>query len=321
MKNFICILFTCFITNVSVSQNENGSISDKKELKNEVDIIIDDLFEEEEESDKKETSKKEEDKLIEAFFRETKELDALVSEFSDFQFLYFSMDYNSDTYFSGRDIGIDQYNLRPQVSYMNSKGFFASISGIYYSGFDPKWDFTSISTGYGKSFGKKKLLRFTASYSRYIYSKGVDNPFTNAISIGSGIRNKKRTLGTRLSVTRSFGKEEKALQISSGTYARFKLIKKEKLSLYFRPRLNFLIGNQTFYDETETEFIDGEEFLKEQEVFGLMNIQFNLPVLLTVDNFDFELGYNFNLPQEPSGVSDFENTSFFNFSIAYLLEL
>lgn len=313
IRNSLIIIFGLMLNLSLYSQVDKPS-----EEPSEVDIILDELFDDEE----KEGDKSEINELLDLLYAEQKELASLMKDFSNFQFLYFSVNYNNDTYFSGRDIGLDQFNIRPQITYMNSNGFFGSLSGIYYSEFDPKWDFTSVSLGYGKSVGKHKLIRLTSSYTRYFYSKGVESSFTNGITLGAGIRNKKRTIGTRISATSSFGSDS-SIQVSSGTYVRVKLLKDKKSSLYFQPRMNITIGDQTFYQESGTVFSGGFEYINyvENNVFDFINVQFNFPLLLTVNDFDFELGYSYNLPQDNGSDTVFENTSFFNFSLAYLFEL
>ncbi|MCV6606631.1 MAG: hypothetical protein OIF32_00330, partial [Campylobacterales bacterium] len=62
--------------------------------------------------------------IIDNLLGEEDVLDDLVKSVSNFQFLYLSANFNNKTYFSGRDIGVDQFNIAPQVMYMNSKGFF-----------------------------------------------------------------------------------------------------------------------------------------------------------------------------------------------------
>ena len=94
------------------------------------------------------------DELIDDFLVQDESLDVFMASMTNFHLLYVSVNYNSNTYFSGRDIGIDQYNLVPQITYMHSKGFYGSLSGIYYSEFDPNWDVTTTTVGFGKSFGK-----------------------------------------------------------------------------------------------------------------------------------------------------------------------
>ena len=81
---------------------------------------------------------------------------------------YNTNQYNSNTYFSGRDIDIDQFNVSPQITYVNSNGLFASVSGIYYSEFLPNWDVTTVTVGYGKNFGKKKLFKYL--FILYLFS-------------------------------------------------------------------------------------------------------------------------------------------------------
>ncbi|MDO5969373.1 hypothetical protein Q4Q35_06105 [Flavivirga aquimarina] len=262
---------------------------------------------------------KEVDEIIDSLLEDEDILDDLID--ANFQFLYVSLDYNSDTYFSGRDIGIDQYNIRPQISYIHSKGFIASISGVYYNEFVPKWDFTALTLGYGKDIGKKKWFRLYASYSRYVYSNGVDNPFKNALTLSFGAKNKQRTIGTQLSGTYLFGSDD-SFQISSTSYASFKLFKAKKSSLKLKPELNIVIGKQTF-ELAQTYLQDGVIYTdySENDVFDLINTQINIPLEFSTNAFDFELGYNINLPSAIGTESNLNTTGFFNFSVAYMFDL
>ena len=94
----------------------------------------------------------------------------LINDLNKYQVILTSVDFNNKTYFLGRDLGIDQYNITSQAMYENSNGIFAGISGTYYSEFDPKWDLTVVTAGYGKSFGKNDNFRAELGYSRYIFS-------------------------------------------------------------------------------------------------------------------------------------------------------
>lgn len=263
---------------------------------------------------------KEVDEIIDSLFEEDGVLEELAKTIDDFQFLYLSINYNNNTYFSGRDIGIDQYNVRPQMTYMHSKGFMASISGMYYSNFVPRWDFTAATIGYNKNIGKKRI-RLYSYYSRYFYSSGVDNPFENALTLGTGIKNKQQTIGTQLSGTYLFGKDE-SFQISSTIYASFKLLKTNKSTLKLRPELNFVAGKQTF-ELAQTYILNGvltTDYL-ENDIFDLINTQINIPLEFSTNSFDFEFGYNINLPSAIGTESNLKATGFFNFSMAYLFDL
>ena len=154
------------------------------------------------------------DLLDDLFFNEQQFLDELVESNFPYNFLYTSVSYNNNTYFSGRDAGTEQFNIIPQVSYYHSSGFNASISGIYYQEFLPNWDFTSLSLGYFNTLGEQKMFVYNLGYTKYFYSDGY-NGFTNSLDVSLGLRNKKRTLGTSVSASYLFGTEESYQFVSS----------------------------------------------------------------------------------------------------------
>ncbi len=272
-------------------------------------------------SQEKTSGENEVDEIIDNLLLEDQDMEAFMESITDFQFLYLSVNYTNDTYFSGRDIGIDQYNVRPQISYMHSKGYFASLSGVYYSEFTPHWDYSTATLGYGTYLDKKNSVRLYASYSRFFYSDGVENPFTNDISLGLGIKNKKRTFGTQLTGTYLFG-DDNSFQIVSRSFVAFELLKTKKVDLKLRPQLSIVAGQQTL-ELAQTTFQNGvmvTDYLG-NDVFDLINTQVNLPLQLTTNSFDFELGYTLNLPSALDNESDLPTTGYFNLSIAYMLDL
>ncbi len=274
------------------------------------------------------TSKIDIDAYIDEFLMEEESLIEMLASFTNFNFLYASVNYNSATYFSGRDVDIDQYNVVPQLTYMHSKGFYGSISGIYYSEFEPNWDVTTITAGYGKSIGKNKLWRYYGSYSYYFYSNDLDNLYNSTINAGLSIRNKKRNLGTQISGSYYFG-SELSYQLVSRSFATVNLIKTNKHHLRFRPQLNIITGTQIVDlagGSIEKLLVANEDLpvdnvILQSSKFGLINTQINIPLLYSTNSFDFEFGFNFNIPSELEGETDPKNTSFFNVGIAYLIDL
>jgi hypothetical protein len=267
------------------------------------------------------TDKNDADDIIDELFDENSTLDELIASLSNYQLLYISANYTSNTYFSGRDIGINQYNIRPQIMYANSNGLFASLSGTYYSEFNPKWDVTVASLGYGKSIGKKKLFKYSASFSKYFYANSEDNIFSNTINVSLGFYNKNRTIGTLISTDYLFGKNQ-SYQILSSSFIKLNLIKTKSIILNITPQLNILMGKQTI-EFSRFVIENGLPIIKNytSNVFNLYNMQVSLPIQLNVNSFDFELGYNINFPSEIRNETNLANTSFINFSIAYLLNL
>jgi hypothetical protein len=267
------------------------------------------------------TKEKETDDMIDSLLEEDQILDDAIASLANFQLLYLSMNYNNDTYFSGRDIGIKQYNISPKITYLHSSGIFANISGTYYSEFAPKWDLTTATIGYGKSFGKEKTFKYYSSYTRYFYNNSNNNSFSNDFSAGIGLRNKKRTLGTQLAGSYLFGSDQ-SFQLASTSYVTLKLFKTSNMQLNIRPQLSIISGTQTI-ELTRTYMRNGRlitDYTK-NKVFDLINTQLNFPLEFNSNSFDFELGYNINFPSAIGNETNLKNTSFLNFSVAYLIDL
>ena len=258
--------------------------------------------------------------LDDLFFNDQQLIDDILNSFNKYNFIYSNVSFNSNTFFSGRDSGVDQFNLVPQISYYSSSGFNVSVSGIYYETFSPNWDFTNVSVGYYNTIGKDKLLTYNAGYTRFFYANEW-NTFTNSLDLSVGLRTKKRNLGTKLGVSYLFGSDQ-FFQVSSRTYANLTIAKQKKFALKFRPQISFLIAQQTI--ALEQLNIQGDETIIDyvyNDIFDLLNTQVNLPLTLATKSWDFELGYNINFPSPVESESNLKTTGFFNISIGYLIDL
>lgn len=258
--------------------------------------------------------------IDELFFNEQQFLDELIEGGLTYNFLYTSVSYNTNTFFSGRDSGTDQFNIIPQISYYHSSGFNASISGIYYQNFAPAWDFTSVSVGYFNTIGKQKNFNYNLGYTHFFYSDDFDD-FTNSIDLSVGIRNIKRTLGTTLAASYLFGTNT-SLQLISNSFLNINLKRTSNLALRFRPNISFIIADQTYTFSSLIRSPLGPRIVTVvQEVFDLLNTQLSFPLSLSTKSWDFEVGYHLNLPNAVSNESNLSNTNFFSFSVGYLLDL
>ncbi len=291
MKKILIFIFLLFTVIIIYSQ-------DKPDKNKEIDDILEEIFEEEDLAS-----------------------DVLTS-LKKYQYLYIASNFNSNTYFSGRDIGINQFNISPQIIYVNSNGFFASLSGIYYSEFVPAWDVTIFSIGYGKKFKNKKQFDYYISYSKYLYANDINNIYGNALNVGIGVKNKKRNLGTKLIGTCLFGSEQ-SYQIASNNFISFKIYKKNKSIIKLKPQLNITAGKQTI-ELAQIIHVNGGGLVTqytETETFDLINTQLNIPFQYSFKSFDFELGYNINFPNPIGNEKNLDPTGYFNFSMAYLINL
>lgn len=257
--------------------------------------------------------------LDELFFNEQQFIDEILDSFITHNFIYTNLSFESNTFFTGRDSGVDQFNLVPQVSYYHSSGFNASLSGIYYEVYEPHWDFTNVYVGYYNTIGKKQLFSYDFGYTRYFYSDGWD-VFTNTLSAGLGLRNKNRTLGTKLSGSFLFGSDQ-SFQLISRTYARVTLLREKNFVLKFRPQVNFVLAQQTLeLEQINPDPGQGEDVFY-NDVFALLNTQINLPITLSTRSWDFETGYNINLPNPVETEPSLDPTGFFHVSIGYFIDL
>lgn len=256
--------------------------------------------------------------LEELFFSEEQLIDDILASLSQKHFIYSSFTLNSNTYFSGRESGIDQINFFPQVSYFHPSGFNLSLAGLYYENFNPSWDFTSLSLGYFTAIDSKELLSLNTGYTRYFFSDGSD-VFTNSIDLNIGLRNKQNTIGTTLYASYLFGSEQ-ALQLIFSPYGRITLLNEKTFSLRFRPQLNFIVAQQTIALE-ELNSQTQELQLINYDVFELLNTQLNMPLSLVTKSWNFDVAYNINFPRAVASETDLSTTGFFSISLGYLINM
>jgi|TARA_B110000977_G_scaffold125175_1_gene160288 hypothetical protein len=258
--------------------------------------------------------------LDELFFNDQQFLDELIESDFSYNFIYTSVSYNNNTYFSGRDVGTNQFNVIPQVSYYHSSGFNASISGIYYQEFSPNWDFTSLSLGYFNTLGEQKMFVYNLGYTKYFYSDGYDG-FTNSIDLSLGVRNKKRNFGTTISASYVFGTDE-SYQVVSNTFVNFTLKRISNFAVRLRPAFNFIIAKQSLATE-KIIFIDHQRILETVNfnIFDILNTQINIPISVSTKSWDFEFGYHLNFPNAVLKEKNLPTTSFFSLSLGYLFDL
>ena len=258
--------------------------------------------------------------LDEMFFNDKQLVDDLMNAIGDYDFLYSSVTYSSNTFFAGRDSGVDQFNITPQVSYFSSSGFNAAVTSVYFQEQNPNWDFVALTAGYGNTIGQKKNVHYNLSYSRFFFSDGFDE-FNNSIDASIGLRNKSRTFGVIGSASFLFGSEQ-SVQLSSRIYGNFALSEGTGDALKFRPQLTFLAAEQAISvpPTPPPPGLPPPPLLTFEE-FGLLNTQLSIPISYTTSTWDIELGWNLNLPSPIEGEGDLDSTNFFSLSVGYLFDL
>jgi hypothetical protein len=263
------------------------------------------------------------DSLLEVILFEDGEMVSLLTGKSNYQFLYIRTHFENESYFSGRDIGIEQQNYSAQLSYLHSAGFSAGVGTIWYSQFDPRLYATSVMVGYSGKFGLSKDYRYRTSYNRYFFSEmdSVDfHAFNNAFAVGATID--KGFIGTRLDLALLTG-EETAGQVSWDLYMDITLIRLGTFDrIKFEPEISLFFGKEIMaYYELGGPGQDQEYQLVEDSGFGLLNMAFRFPLSIDYKNIDLEVGYNINLPHSMLSDEKLPVTTYFNVSLGYIFSL
>jgi hypothetical protein len=271
-------------------------------------------------------SDKEIDSIVEELiFSDSESLLKYIEQLNNYQVIYTSIGFNDKAHFLGRDLGLDQNYLSAQIFYEHSIGVFFGISGAYYSEFDPKWDLTILTGGYGKYFGKHDNYNYELSYNRYIFTDNESNDFENSLDASFGAETNNNSFGISANLVYFFGKKQ-GFQNSfdiNGDIDLFKLSNKAKVT--FTPLLTFQFGSENIdtsrIDDLISDFPVLDRIINSFEKYDLRNIQLQLPLNLKFDNLQIEAGYNFNFPKALEFEQNLDNTSFFNLRVSYIIDL
>ena len=293
------------------------------------------------------TEAEEIDSLIEELFFSQQDLGELLNA-NKINLIYSSINYNSNTFYSGRSIGVNQFNLSPQISYLNSNGLTIGLSGIYLDQFESPWDLTTISIGYSKWINKKHTISLNTSFSNYFYSYDKNDIYSRSVSLGMSYQSFNDNFFLNASAG-LFLDGSNLFQLVSNLYYSFNLIKKrekikeqkrskvwkgningkkklrrilsDRLTLYFKPMFSFYFNSETIDTKFSPSFFIDQNSSASQNYFGLVNTQIKLPVELNLNNIDLELSYYINIPMPIGDENNLPNTSFFGISIGYLFDL
>lgn len=265
--------------------------------------------------------KNSQDSVLEAILLNEADVNDLINAITDYKYIYARSEFENRTYFSGQDLGIDQFNIANQVLFQGANGFQIGIAGILYSGFKPKYNTTIASLGYNNGLSFLKDASIRASYSRFFFAK-VDSIEENAFnsSLNLGATYQLENIGTSVDFNLLLGADPSS-QFSWDLFSDFTIF---RLGLFnkvkFAPEVSLYFGNETVVTSQYVTFprFTGEIY-SEENTFGLMNTVLRIPLSLSYRDFDLRAGYNFNFPRVPGGDIKPEKTSFLNISVGYML--
>ncbi|MBN2611275.1 MAG: hypothetical protein JXB00_06940 [Bacteroidales bacterium] len=263
------------------------------------------------------------DSLINDVLGVDKELMRLIDPPSSYCYVYSGINSDTRTFYAGREIGENMVSMNGSAYLLHSKGFYAGLSGMWYSQPIPGYSNTIVSAGLYKTLNKKKSLSFRASYNRYFYSNDTTSQvFSN--SLGTGLTLKNSWIGSRLSVNFLFG-EDFGFNFTPNIFSRITVVRFGNYNkLQVEPEISLFFGSE-YTEYAMVENLSGQQSgsseTRIKEVYGLLNTQFYLPLCVYLGDFDIELGYSLNIPRSQDADISYPVTSFFSFSLGYLLPI
>ena len=266
------------------------------------------------------------DSVLNDLFFEEADLYELFDGNTNFHFLYFVTTFNSATYYSGRQVGTNEFNLSEQMYYFISNGLYFGASGVQYSHLSPSFRSVVVSAGYSNSIKKINFLRYRVSYDRFVYlNMGTDFEPNYNSDISTGITLQYKGLGTRLDYTFLMGNNYGNL-FSYDLFAKVKLLSLGNYDrIQFKPQVSFYYGSDIVEYDLNAHLIDSDPFYEpeyvQKEEFGLLNSQISLPLSVAYNNFDFEVSYTFQFPKSLDPAYFYEKSGFWSVSLAYIIDI
>jgi hypothetical protein len=227
-------------------------------------------------------------------------------------FLYASISYDDQAYFSGRDFDIDQFGLAPSLTYLTSGGTYLFASGTYYSELDPAWDLFALGAGKFWSLGTKKQWSVSASYTHSFL--GEDSEGLNTHRLSSSVSYKLDPLQLNVAGGYLFG-DEPSYYLSTSINYETTIAQIGAFELTFEPNLYLLFSQQNIVEQVS--------FFRftESSVFDRVNSQLELPLTLDNNTLDITLSYTRNFPNNLFEDEDLSSSGYVSISLGWLIPL
>ncbi len=223
------------------------------------------------------------------------------------------MGYNSNVLSAGRTLGIENFGLAPGISFYHTSGLFADVTSYWSKDFDPSYYLTVTSLGYMYDFSKK--FSILAGYDHYFYNTSGESyiPYQNTVYITPIIEFKPVSLSVNYSFY--FGDQyvHRIMPSLGLTLEKRKWRGFSRIALL--PTASVLWGNEqisTIEYVAPKTLIEAFQNMRKygtrfsivqtnQNVSGIMNYTFSLPLNVTFKNWSFMFTYAYNIPKALPG--------------------
>ncbi len=262
------------------------------------------------------------DSLLTDILSDEKKVNRLLDPDNSFLVLYAGTGYENQTFYAGREIGDNMYNVNSQLFLFSSKGFYLGASGMWYSQLKPAYNNTVLLAGFYKTLNRKKTLAISASYSRYFYYQpdtSFEYLFNNNLSTGFTLKNK--WIGVRLNTNFLFG-QDFGINVMPKIFSNITIIRFGKYNRFrFEPEVNWLFSSESV--EYASSGYSGSHNTSDlsvntRDAYGMLNMQLYLPFALSLGNFEFEAGYTVNIPHSLDSNIKYPVSSSISVSLGYM---
>ncbi len=260
----------------------------------------------------------------------------ILSGDANYHLLYFQLAYESDSYFAGRDIGLEQPNLTAQATY-SYKQFSISVAAIAYPQLYPLIQATALLVNYRVPL--KFPVNIDVSYGRYFFNS--DNDTLSSIypnGFGLGLSRHAKFWGASTDLSLLTGTEGLVPQIEASLYGNFKIYTWNKTnSINIKPEIGVYFGSETTARARVPRGLakdtgpgdgqgngqgggpgtgQGQEIIY-STLFGLLNTSIDIHLLATLGDFDIGISMQNNRPRSVETEIAYAPTSMISATLGY----
>lgn len=276
--------------------------------------------------------------ILESHQKEEQWLEILSGE-KNYHLLFFQSGFENDSYFAGRDIGLNQFNINAQVSY-SYKQLSATLIAIIYENLIPNWQTTALALNYRLPL--KFPVDIDVNYSRYFFHGESDSLAMNyPNAFGLGFSRSAKFWGASADFSLLAGTDGLAPQFMPAIYGNFKLYSwNENNTIVFKPELGFYFGSELSALATAPgnslakippgngqgngqgsgngSDSDTDSLSTYMSVFGLLNTEISFHVIISLGDIEITGSIVKNIPQSVIAEIAYAPTTMYALSLGYV---
>ena len=242
----------------------------------------------------------------------------LLSGNANIHMIYAQLAYESDSYFAGRDVGLDQPNYVAQLTY-SYKQITLAAAAVAYPALYPALQATAVSANYRLPL--KFPVNIDINYGRYFFSS--ENDTLSSIypnGFGLGLSHHAKFWGISTDLALLTGTEGITPQVEAALYGTFDLYTwNDKNTISIKPEVEIYFGSETSAFARRPGYRDlakpsgpgngrgngpgdgpgsgGGTVIVYDTAFGLMNIALNIHLTATLGDLDIGFSIQNNRPR------------------------